>query len=115
MFNNYVGSALTEKHKKNYGMHYTRQLKKFHELQEMKAKNVAYRNEILKKQKINNYRNELDRITDVLSNSVFKNHTSHDTLKKRKQELDEMFKNNISPDMIKQKKEELVGMMKNVN
>ena len=72
MFNNRLGSSVAEKNKKKYSMHYLQQLDNFHEMQEMKAKNIAYRNEILKKQKIANYKNELDRITGEMPKSIFK-------------------------------------------
>ena len=81
-----------ETYRKKYNSHYLNQLKKLHELRKMKAVNLAYRNEILKKQKINNYQNELDRITGEMSKSIFKNNISLDSMKRREQELKEMIK-----------------------
>ena len=61
-------------------------------MQEMKVKNINYRNKMLERQKIANYKNELDRVNGLISQSVMKNVT-HDTLKKRKDELNDMIKN----------------------
>ena len=87
---------LTAAQKKKYNnydnMHYMKQLKNFHELQELKAASVNYRRNMINRQKIVNYRNEIDRIDGVLSQSVFK-HFSHAHLKKRKDQLNEMIKN----------------------
>ena len=73
-------------------MHYLTQLKNFHEMQEMKVKNINYRNKMLERQKIANYKNELDRVNGLISQSVLKSVT-HDQLKKRKSELKDMIEN----------------------
>ena len=72
-----------KKMKKYDNLHYLKQLKNFHEMQEMKVKNINYRNHMLSRQKIVNYRNELDRLNGEISQSVFKGVT-HEHLNKRK-------------------------------
>ena len=85
-------SASQKKKMKNYdNMHYLTQLKNFHEMQEMKVKNINYRNKLLERQKIVNYKNELDRVNGLISQSVLKGVTHH-TLNKRRLELNEMIK-----------------------
>ena len=81
-----------KKMKKYDNMHYLKQLKNFHEMQEMKVKNINYRNKMLERQKIANYKNELDRVNGLISQSVLRGVT-HDQLNKRKKELNEMIKN----------------------
>ena len=81
-----------KKMKKYDNMHYLKQLKNFHEMQEMKVKNINYRNKMLERQKIANYKNELDRVNGLIGQSVLKNIT-HDTLKKRRNELNSMIEN----------------------
>ena len=81
-----------KKMKKYDNMHYLTQLKNFHEMQEMKVKNINYRNKMLERQKISNYKNELDRVNGLIGQSVLKSVT-HDTLKNRKDELNDMIKN----------------------
>ena len=86
-------SASQKKKMKNYdNMHYLKQLKNFHEMQEMKVKNINYRNKMLERQKIANYKNELDRVNGLIGQSVLKSVT-HDTLKKRRNELKDMIEN----------------------
>ena len=81
-----------KKMKKYDNMHYLKQLKIFHEMQEMKVKNINYRNKMLERQKIANYKNELDRVNGLISQSVMKNIT-HEQLDKRKKELNAMIEN----------------------
>ena len=81
-----------KKMKKYDNMHYLKQLKNFHEMQEMKVKNINYRNKMLERQKIANYKNELDRVNGLIGQSVLKSVT-HDTLKKRRKELKDMIEN----------------------
>ena len=85
-------AAQKKKYKKFDNTHYLKQLNHFHEMQEAREKSVAYRRHMLNRQKIANYRNEIDRIDGVLSQTVLK-HASHQHLKNRKQELGEMIKN----------------------
>ena len=86
-------SASQKKKMKNYdNMHYLKQLKNSHEMQEMKVKNINYRNKLLERQKIANYKNELDRVNGLISQSVMKNVT-HEQLDKRKKELNAMIEN----------------------
>ena len=87
-----LSASQKKKMKKYDNLHYLKQLKNFHEMQEMKAKNINYRNHILSRQKITNYKNELDRVNGLISQSVLKGVT-HDQLDKRKQEINEMIKN----------------------
>ena len=93
---NVAVANLTEAQKKKYfnldNMNYFKQLKNFHEMQEVKAKNVAYRNRILQRQKISNYHNELDRVRGELSKTTLGGVT-HNIIKKREDELKEMIKN----------------------
>ena len=81
-----------KKMKKYDNMHYLKQLKNFHETQEMKVKNINYRNKMLERQKIANYKNELDRVNGLIGQSVLKSVT-HDQLNKRKKELNAMIEN----------------------
>ena len=73
--------------------HYLKHLQKFHEMQELREKNINYRNHILKQQKITNYKNELDRVNGVLSQSVMKGGLTHEHLNNRKKQLKEMIEN----------------------
>ena len=61
-------------------------------MQEMTVKNINYRNNMLERQKIANYKNELDRVNGLIGQSVLKSVT-HDTLKKRRNELNAMIEN----------------------
>ena len=87
-----LSASQKKKMKKYDNMHYLKQLKNFHEMQEMKVKNINYRNKMLERQKISNYKNELDRVVGLISQSVLKNIT-HEHLDKRKKELNAMIEN----------------------
>ena len=87
-----LSASQKKKMKKYDNMHYLTQLKNFHEMQEMKVKNINYRNKMLERQKIANYKNELDRVNGLISQSVLKNIT-HEQLDKRKKELNAMIEN----------------------
>ena len=79
-------------YKKFDNLHYLKILKDEQEFREAKSKSINYRRKMLERQKIANYKNELDRVNGLISQSVMKNVT-HDTLKKRKDELNDMIKN----------------------
>ena len=49
-----------------------KKLKTLHEMRLFKAENALLRNKFIEKQKINNYKNEYDRLRSTLSNNVFK-------------------------------------------
>ena len=61
-------------------------------MQEMKVKNINYRNNMLEREKIANYKNELDRVNGLIGQSVLKGVT-HNQLNKRKKELSSMIEN----------------------
>ena len=79
-------------YKKYDNIHYLQQLKKENEFRETKGKNISYRRKMLERQKIANYKNELDRVNGLISQSIMKGVT-HDQLDKRKQELKNMIEN----------------------
>ena len=60
---------------KKYPLHYLKRLAKEREMNEEKEKSITYRNEVLEKQKISNYTNELSRIRGEMSRSIFKGKT----------------------------------------
>lgn len=86
-------SAQRRKYKNLDNPHYLKRLQKFHELQELREKNINYRRNILNRQKIANYRNELDRINGVLSQSIMKGGLTHEHLNDRKKQLKQMIEN----------------------
>ena len=73
-------------------IHYLEQLKKENEFREAKGKSLNYRKKMLERQKITNYKNELDRVNGLVSQSVLRGVT-HDQLDKRKKELKDMIEN----------------------
>ena len=89
--NNLVASR-NKMYKKFDNLHYLKILKDEQEFREAKSKSINYRRKMLERQKIANYKNELDRVNGLISQSVMKNVT-HDTLKKRKDELNAMIEN----------------------
>jgi hypothetical protein len=62
-------------HNKSYPIHYLKRLIKERELHEEIDKSINLRNDILEKQKIGNYTNELNRIRGEMSRSIFKGQT----------------------------------------
>ena len=79
-------------YKKYDNLQYLKQLKDEHKFREMKGKNINHRRKMLERQKIANYKNELDRVNGLISQSVLKTVT-HDQLDKRKKELKDMIEN----------------------
>ena len=71
MFNN----NLVEKQKKK-SLHYLRQLKAILEARETKAKSIHFRNNLLERQKVANYQNELDRMKGGLTQAELKGLTA---------------------------------------
>lgn len=72
---------------------YLEQLYKEHKFRKLKGKNINYRNKILERQKITNYKNELDRVNGELAQSIMRGNLTHEHLEKRKEQLNEMIKN----------------------
>ena len=62
MYNN----NLVEK-QKNKSLHYLRQLKAIMEARETKAKSIHFRNNLIQREKVANYPNELDRMRGGLT------------------------------------------------
>ena len=92
-FNPLENASPQKKNKfKKYNMHYLKQLKNYHEMIEAKATNIRYRNNILARQKIANYKNEKDRIQGLIDSAAMRS-IRHVNLEKRKHDLDEMIKN----------------------
>ena len=87
-----LSEAQKKMHKKYDNTIYLKQLKHFHEMHEAKAKSIHFRRNLLERQKITNYKNELDRIKGVMSQTVLKGIT-HTHLEKRTEQLNEMIKN----------------------
>ena len=88
---------LSEARKKKYSHFdntaYLERLYKEHKLRKLKDKNISYRNKMLERQKITNYKNELDRVNGLLSQSIMKGNLTNEHLEKRKEQLNEMIKN----------------------
>ena len=59
-----------------------------------KASLITTRNEWMKKQKVNNYKTEYDRVRAEIENSVVKGQ-SIESLKKRKKELEQLMKESV--------------------
>jgi hypothetical protein len=70
----------------NRSLHYYKNLKNQLDAHETKARSIQFRNNVLERQKVNNYNNELDRVRGELSNSVLRGN-SRDHLIKRRNEL----------------------------
>ena len=86
MFNN----NLVEKQNKK-SLHYLRQLKAIMEARETKAKSIHFRNNLLERQKVANYQNELDRMRGGLTQSELKGLTAG-AFKSRLEKLESMIK-----------------------
>ena len=71
MFNN----NLVEKQKKK-SLHYLRQLKAIMEARETKAKSIHFRNNLIQREKVANYQNELDRMRGALTQAELKGLTA---------------------------------------
>lgn len=89
--NNLVASR-NKMYKKYDNLQYLKNLKEENKLREAKGKSLNYRKKMLERQKIANYKNELDRVNGLISQSVMKGVT-HDQLNKRKKELNAMIEN----------------------
>ena len=89
--NNLVASR-NKMYKKFDNLHYLKILKEEQEFRDTKSKSINYRRKMLERQKIANYKNELDRVNGLIGQSVLKSVT-HDTLKKRRKELKDMIEN----------------------
>jgi len=89
--NNLVASR-NKMYNKYDNLHYLKQLKEENKLREAKGKSLNYRRKMLERQKIANYKNELDRVNGLIGQSVLKNIT-HEQLDKRKKELNAMIEN----------------------
>ena len=89
--NNLVASR-NKMYKKYDNTHYLKILKDEQEFRDTKSKSINYRRKMLERQKISNYKNELDRVNGLISQSVLKNIT-HEQLDKRKKELNAMIEN----------------------
>ena len=87
-----LSAAQKKMHKKYDNTNYLKQLQGLHEFHETKGKSVNFRRNLLNKQKIANYKNELDRIKGIMSQTVMRGIT-REHLDKRKEQLDEMVKN----------------------
>ena len=87
-----LSAAQKKMHKKYDNTNYLKQLQGLHEFHETKGKSVNFRRNLLNRQKIANYQNELHRITGIMSQTVMRGIT-HDHLAQRKEQLDEMVKN----------------------
>jgi hypothetical protein len=70
----------------NRSLHYYKNLKNQLDAHETKARSIQFRNNVLERQKVNNYNNELDRVRGELSNTVLRGN-SRDHLIKRRNEL----------------------------
>ena len=79
-------------YKKFDNLHYLKILKDEQEFRETKSQSLNYRRKMLERQKIANYKNELDRVNGLIGQSVLKSVT-HDQLNKRKKELNAMIEN----------------------
>ena len=79
-------------YKKYDNLHYLKILKEEQEFRDTKSKSINYRRKMLERQKIANYKNELDRVIGLISQSVMKGVT-HEHLDKRKKELNAMIEN----------------------
>ena len=99
---NYETSAiaianLSEARKKKYSHFdntaYLERLYKEHKFRKTKDKNISYRNKMLERQKIANYKNEIDRINGELSQSIMRGNLTIEHLEKRKEQLNEMIEN----------------------
>ena len=103
MYKNYDNSLMntvsmtpTQKNKyKKYDLHYLKQLKNFHEMQELKAKNIHFHNQMMKRNTIANYKNEIDRINGEMNKSKLKGITI-ESLKMRKEALEKMIKDELN-------------------
>ena len=89
--NNLVASR-NKMYKKYDNTHYLKILKDEQEFRDTKAKSINYRRKMLERQKIANYKNELDRVNGLIGQSVLKGIT-HEQLDKRKKELNAMIEN----------------------
>ena len=89
--NNLVASR-NKMYKKYDNTHYLKILKDEQEFRDIKSKSINYRRKMLERQKIANYKNELDRVVGLISQSVLKGVT-HEQLDKRKKELNAMIEN----------------------
>ena len=89
--NNLVASR-NKMYKKYDNTHYLKILKDEQEFRDTKAKSINYRRKMLERQKISNYKNELDRVVGLISQTVLKGVT-HEQLDKRKKELNAMIEN----------------------
>ena len=89
--NNLVASR-NKMYKKYDNTHYLKILKEEQEFRQTKSKSINYRKKMLERQKIANYKNELDRVNGLISQSVLKGVT-HDQLNKRRKELKDMIEN----------------------
>jgi hypothetical protein len=89
-----LSAAQKKMHNKYDNTNYLKQLQGLHEFHETKAKSIHFRRNLLNRQKIANYQNEIDRIRGVLSQTNM-NHITKEHLKKREDELKDMI-NNIS-------------------
>ena len=87
-----LSAAQKKMHKKYDNTNYLKQLQGLHEFHETKGKSIHFRRNLLNRQKIANYHNELHRIKGVMSQTVLKGMT-HAHLEKRAEQLNEMVKN----------------------
>ena len=70
-------------------MHYLTQLKAIMEARETKAKSIQFRNNLIQREKVANYQNELDRMKGGLTQSELKGLTA---VKSRLEKLESMIK-----------------------
>ena len=72
-------------------MHYLNQLKDIHEAREAKTTSIHFRRNLLERQKVKIYQNELDRIRGQISHNEMRNLSSH-ALNKRTETLEKITK-----------------------
>ena len=86
MYNN----NLVEKQKYK-SLHYLRQLKAIMETRETKAKSIHFRNNLIQREKVANYQNELDHMRGALTQAELKKLTAG-AFKSRLEKLESMIK-----------------------
>jgi hypothetical protein len=69
---------VTDKH-----IRYYTNLKNQLDIHETKARSIQFRKNVLERQKVNNYNNELDRIRGELSNTVLRGNSREHLIKRR--------------------------------
>jgi len=66
-------------------MHYFERVKEQMEKHELKAKSIHFRRNLLERQKVANYTNELDRVRGLLSQTVLHPHTKRSLITRASQ------------------------------